>query len=407
MKRAGLFIAIVVVVMCAGGWASGEVSAPPKQAQAVATPAAQPVSISADDLKTLNDKIDTLNQSNVSNLISFTDYFLGGVIGVFAILSGFLLFRAHQVNKDAEAVLRQVEEQSKEAHKELEEIYKVKESIYEQKEKTREYLERARESMDRFVRESQLSINALLGELKAESDKRIQSLDFKINEAMTKIDKLSEAAQIAAKGAKESEENTEKIRKALDYFEEGNKLWWEGRYEEAAESCNKAIMLDPGNLNAHLGKGICLDELGRREEAIAAYDKAIELDPKYAKAYNNKGYSLIWLKEYDNAIETIDKVLSIDEKYRAARINKALALQKRGAKGDVQEAGEILEGLLKEDNRDADAARAYALFSRSDEMLSLARELVAKDTTLKRTFKRELEFEAYWNDPDFIAIVGE
>ena len=91
---------------------------------------------------------------------------------------------------------------------------------------------------------------------------------------------------------------------------------------------------------------------------------------------------------------------------RFARKNAAFALQKRNKPGDADEARAILNNLLKENDNDEVAAKAYALLGERGKMLSLVRTLVAETPAFKVTFRTGLEFEAYRDDPEFKAIVG-
>lgn len=60
------------------------------------------------------------------------------------------------------------------------------------------------------------------------------------------------------------------------------------RYQEAIDSYDKAIQLNPNYSNVYYNKGNSLRDLKRYQEAIDCYDKAIELNPNDLDAYNNK-----------------------------------------------------------------------------------------------------------------------
>ena len=50
-------------------------------------------------------------------------------------------------------------------------------------------------------------------------------------------------------------------------------------------------------------KGLALNNLGKYEEAIEWYDKALKIDPNDVNALNNKGKALYNLGKYQEAIE--------------------------------------------------------------------------------------------------------
>ena len=66
-------------------------------------------------------------------------------------------------------------------------------------------------------------------------------------------------------------------------------------YDKAAEYFNKAIEVDPQNVNANTMYAEVLDFSGKRDEAIAAYKKAIELNPEEKAIPFNLG--LLFYKE--------------------------------------------------------------------------------------------------------------
>lgn len=58
--------------------------------------------------------------------------------------------------------------------------------------------------------------------------------------------------------------------------------------------------------------GINLANMGRHEDAIKKYNKAIELNPRDLEAYSNKGASLVNLGRYKEALKEFDKVQELD-----------------------------------------------------------------------------------------------
>lgn len=63
-------------------------------------------------------------------------------------------------------------------------------------------------------------------------------------------------------------------------FSKGNRLFREGKFDEAVASYEKAIARNPGFYFYHENLGIALERSGRMQQAVAAYRKAISLRPK-------------------------------------------------------------------------------------------------------------------------------
>ena len=81
------------------------------------------------------------------------------------------------------------------------------------------------------------------------------------------------------------------------YLNKGEALAQLKRYQEAIESYNKTIELNPNDSDAYLNKGNALDDIKRYKEAIDCYNKVIELKPNDSRdAYYNRNLTLEKIK---------------------------------------------------------------------------------------------------------------
>jgi len=74
-------------------------------------------------------------------------------------------------------------------------------------------------------------------------------------------------------------------------------------------SYDKALQINPDNIDAWNDQGIILEDLGRYQEAIAAYDQAIQVNPKFGWAWYNRGNALQALGRYEEALDSYDKAI--------------------------------------------------------------------------------------------------
>ena len=111
---------------------------------------------------------------------------------------------------------------------------------------------------------------------------------------------------------------------AQQLYEEGKRLYYQGKLPEALEAFDRAIELDPNYAPPHNGRGNALRDLNRYEDALEAYNRAIELDPNYAPPHNNRGNTLSDLNRHEEALEAFDRSIELDP-------NKALPHHGRGA----------------------------------------------------------------------------
>jgi len=83
-------------------------------------------------------------------------------------------------------------------------------------------------------------------------------------------------------------------------------------YDEALESLNKAIELDPDDVQAWHIKGVVLVVLKHYDEALESFNKAIALNPKDLHPWHIKGLVLVTLERYDEALESFNKAMEFD-----------------------------------------------------------------------------------------------
>jgi tetratricopeptide (TPR) repeat protein len=148
--------------------------------------------------------------------------------------------------------------------------------------------------------------------------------------------------------------------KAQGWFNKGKALAKLGRYQEAIESFDKALAINPDYHNAWNLRGAVLNNLGRYQEAIENYDKALAIKPDFDWAWNNRGLALDSLGRYQEAIENYNKALAIKPNYYWAWSNRGTAL---GKLGRYQEAIDSYDKALKLKPNDPDYlnARNWAL----------------------------------------------
>ena len=120
-----------------------------------------------------------------------------------------------------------------------------------------------------------------------------------------------------------------------ELIQKGKMLFNNSKYEEAIQSYDQVLVMDPRSIDALNGKGLAFNNLGRYEEAITWFDKAIKIDPTFIHTLNNKGVTLANLGRYEEAITWFDKAIKIDPNFVDALYNKGGAL---GELGKYQEA---------------------------------------------------------------------
>ncbi len=120
-----------------------------------------------------------------------------------------------------------------------------------------------------------------------------------------------------------------------------------GRHEEAISCYDKALEIDPQDVNTWSNKGTALGALGNYEEAIACFDKALEIAPDSSVAWVNKGQVLKMLSRYESATVCFDKALRCYETL-IAPLHEALGVNPESALAWANK-GEALDALNRYD----------------------------------------------------------
>jgi len=84
-----------------------------------------------------------------------------------------------------------------------------------------------------------------------------------------------------------------------------------GKLDLAAEQCQAALRLDPGNSLSHNLLGLILATQGKLDEAISHLKSAAELDPTYADPHGNMAIAYLSKGDYAAAWREVHLCVSI------------------------------------------------------------------------------------------------
>ena len=100
-------------------------------------------------------------------------------------------------------------------------------------------------------------------------------------------------------------------------------------------------------------RGTKYANLGQLDTAISYYEKALSIKPDYAEAHYNLGFSLHRLGQLDAAVRSYKKVVAIKPDYAEAHNNKILSVIYFFTNGQIPDAIDTLEALIKDNPNDA------------------------------------------------------
>ena len=151
------------------------------------------------------------------------------------------------------------------------------------------------------------------------------------------------------------------------------------RLDEAEESFQLALGLDPNHRNARQNMAEMRRQQGHFVESLRWYGSVLEIDPKFAPAHAGKGAALFRLGQYAQAVASLEQAVSLSD---------ALPIEASQLLGDAYrrqrryvEAIETYRGMLKTDpdSAPAHAGIGYAMLQlkRHDEALESLAQAIA------------------------------
>ncbi|MGF1521054.1 MAG: tetratricopeptide repeat protein [Leptolyngbyaceae cyanobacterium] len=112
---------------------------------------------------------------------------------------------------------------------------------------------------------------------------------------------------------------------ATDYLKQGNAFFFESRYDDAAESYDRAIQLSPELYEAWFTKASMLMLLQRYDEAASAYQFATQLKPDSYEAWAGQGTALTRAQQFEAAIAALDEAIALRPEDHLALFNRGNA----------------------------------------------------------------------------------
>jgi tetratricopeptide (TPR) repeat protein len=96
---------------------------------------------------------------------------------------------------------------------------------------------------------------------------------------------------------------------AKDWFQEGNRLAREGRFDSAVEAYQKSLKLNPGATVVYYNLGLAHKKMKQYGQAVTALEKAVEMEPDYLEAHLALGNCYNLMEQWESAIAHLNLVV--------------------------------------------------------------------------------------------------
>jgi tetratricopeptide (TPR) repeat protein len=102
------------------------------------------------------------------------------------------------------------------------------------------------------------------------------------------------------------------VRKPISPFDRATGLINEGQFEAAIQEYMVAIQADPGNVEAHYRLGLLYQRLRRWDQAAQTAEKAFRLDPKNPDVASTWGHALLRQGRYPETIWVLEGLIRLN-----------------------------------------------------------------------------------------------
>jgi tetratricopeptide (TPR) repeat protein len=109
-------------------------------------------------------------------------------------------------------------------------------------------------------------------------------------------------------------------------YDEGSRLFEQGRYNDAIDAFARAATHRPDDFRPHEMTGCCFGSTGRWAECVAAFDRARALGHECPECCFNRGSALAQLQRADDALQALARALELDPNKVEAWYNRGLIL---------------------------------------------------------------------------------
>ena len=120
------------------------------------------------------------------------------------------------------------------------------------------------------------------------------------------------------------------VIRAINYYNQGNTLLDQKKYEEALAAFDQASKIKPDFALAWTNRGYALGQLKKHLEKFSSCAQATYFEPDLAIAWNCRGLARYELKQYEEALKEYDMAISVDENFLHPWFNKGQVLIKMG-----------------------------------------------------------------------------
>jgi Tfp pilus assembly protein PilF len=175
-----------------------------------------------------------------------------------------------------------------------------------------------------------------------------------------------------------------------------------GRYQEAIEQLNKALQVDPVNVNANTEIGVNYRQMGKLAEAREQLEKSLELNPRAMGTRTERIILDEITGDYGNAARKMEAVFADGPDDPWIMSHFAYACTRVGRTADAQQ---VLQAMIARSHSNLHIAAVYAGLGKDDDALDWLERGVASRAPSMFWLKSDYRFTALRSHPRFQKLL--
>ncbi|MBA7711037.1 Photosystem I assembly protein Ycf3 [subsurface metagenome] len=186
----------------------------------------------------------------------------------------------------------------------------------------------------------------------------------------------------------------------------GNAYYYAEQYQDAKDTYDKILNLNPDEPTTLTNRGVTYDELGRYDEALADYNRSLELRPDHPDTITNRGVTYNDMKRYDEALADFNHSLELKPDNPATLNNRGITYRHLERYDEaLADFNHALE--LKPDDPSTlyNLACLFSLWGKTDDALDNLEKAIDKDKKYKEKANKDEDFDNIREDPRFKKLI--
>jgi len=185
-----------------------------------------------------------------------------------------------------------------------------------------------------------------------------------------------------------------------------NAYYYSGQYEDARETYDRILSLNPSDPTILHNRGVTYIKLERYDEALADFNRSLELRPDHPGTLTNRGVTYYHMERYDEALADYNRSLELRPDHPDTLMNRGVTYRYLKKYDDSRaDFNRSLE--LKPDHPSTlyNLACLFSLWGKTKDSLDYLKKAIEIDKKYCKDAKTDKDFDNIRDDPRFKKVI--